>query len=115
MNHSSSLAIALAHSSTIPHFLLARAPSNKNMAPSIISAAACALAIFAPTSTAFAPVATHTARCDATSLSATTDRRGFMGNVASATAAIAGVSSAWLTPGPALAYGVKKANEKLAR
>lgn len=84
------------------------------MAPSIISAAACALAIFAPTSTAFAPAVTHTAR-DATSLSATTDRRGFMGNVASATAAVAGISSAWMTPGPALAYGVKKANEKLAR
>lgn len=84
------------------------------MAPSIISAAACALAIFAPSSTAFAPVSTHAAR-HVTSLSATTDRRGFMSNVASATAAIAGVSSAWFTPGPALAYGVKKANEKLAR
>ncbi|KAL3783094.1 hypothetical protein ACHAWO_011023 [Cyclotella atomus] len=84
------------------------------MAPSIISAAACALAIFAPSSEAFVPVSTHAARHDVSSLSATTDRRGFMSNVASASAAVAGVSSAWMTPGPALAYGLKKANEKLA-
>jgi hypothetical protein len=38
-----------------------------------------------------------------------------MGSIASSTAAIAGISSAWMAPGPALAYGVKKANEKLAR
>lgn len=85
------------------------------MAPSIITAAACALAIFAPSSEAFVPVSTHAARHDVSSLSATTDRRGFMSNVASASAAVAGVSSAWMTPGPALAYGLKKANEKLAR
>lgn len=83
------------------------------MAPSLTtSAVACALAIFLPSSTAFAP--SPVARYSS-SMSATSDRRGFMGSVASATAAITGVSSAWITPGPALAYGVKKANEKLAR
>ena len=84
------------------------------MTTSLFSAAAYALAIFAQPSTAFAPATSHSVR-HASCLSATTDRRGFMGNVASATAAIAGVSSAWVTPSPAFAYGVKKANEKLAR
>jgi hypothetical protein len=83
------------------------------MAPSLISAAACALAIVAP-SAAFAPVS-HSTRHGVSSLAATSDRRGFMGSIASSTAAIAGISSAWMAPGPALAYGVKKANEKLAR
>lgn len=44
----------------------------------------------------------------------TTSRRGFMDNVATATAAIAGASSVWMTPAPAMAYGLSKANEKLA-
>lgn len=89
------------------------------MAPVLLTAAACALALFIPSSTAFAPSSTYnTHRHADSSLSATTttsDRRGFMSNVASATAAVAGVSSAWMSPGPALAYGVNKANEKLAR
>lgn len=44
-----------------------------------------------------------------------TTRRGFMDSVASATAAIAGVSSALMSPAPAMAYGLGKANDKLAR
>lgn len=34
--------------------------------------------------------------------------------MASATAAISGVSSVWISPSPALAFGLKKANDKLA-
>lgn len=37
-----------------------------------------------------------------------------MENVATASVAFAGASSVWLTPSPALAYGLKKANDKLA-
>ena len=89
------------------------------MAPALLTVAACALAFLAPPSTAFAPSSAHnTHRHAPSSLSATTttsDRRGFISNVASTTAAVAGVSSAWMGPGPALAYGVNKANEKLAR
>lgn len=43
-----------------------------------------------------------------------TTRRGFMDNVASATAAIAGASSVLMTPSPAMAYGLNKANDRLA-
>ncbi|KAL7501757.1 hypothetical protein ACHAWX_000346 [Stephanocyclus meneghinianus] len=98
------------------------------MAPSMMSAAAFALAIFSPSTTGFAPVTPHTTRGNFFSSSslpaineksgseddATTTRRGFMDNIVSATAAIAGVSSVWMVPSPALAYGLKKANEKLA-
>ena len=45
----------------------------------------------------------------------TSTRRGFIDNVATATAAIAGASSVWMQPTPALAYGLSKANDKLAR
>lgn len=90
------------------------------MAPSVYSAVACALAILAPSATAFAPSASHAQRSFSSSLSVANEgsdvsRRGFMENMASATASIAGVSSVWMTPSPALAYGLKKANEKLAR
>lgn len=44
----------------------------------------------------------------------TTTRRGFMDNVATTTAAIAGASSVWMQPSPAMAYGLSKANDKLA-
>lgn len=43
-----------------------------------------------------------------------TTRRGFMDNVASATAAFAGASSMLMTPSPAMAYGLGKANDKLS-
>ncbi|KAL3804663.1 hypothetical protein HJC23_008478 [Cyclotella cryptica] len=97
------------------------------MAPSMISAAAFALAIFSPSTSAFAPITPQTTRgnfVSSSSLTAinekrksdavATTRRGFMENIASATAAIAGVSSVWMAPSPALAYGLKKTNEKLA-
>ena len=45
----------------------------------------------------------------------TTSRRGFMDSVATTSAAIAGFSSILLQPSPALAYGLGKANDKLAR
>lgn len=44
----------------------------------------------------------------------TTSRRGFMDNLASATAVIAGASSVWMQPSPAMAYGLGKANDRLA-
>jgi hypothetical protein len=45
---------------------------------------------------------------------ASTSRRGFMDELATATAAIAGASSVWMQPSPAMAYGLSKANDKLA-
>jgi len=44
----------------------------------------------------------------------TTSRRGFMDNIASATATIAGASSLLMSPSPAMAYGLGKANDRLA-
>merc|ERR1712127_329920 len=44
----------------------------------------------------------------------TTSRRGFMDSVATTSAAIAGFSSVLLQPSPVLAYGLGKANDKLA-
>jgi tRNA(Ile2) C34 agmatinyltransferase TiaS len=98
------------------------------MAPSMISAAAFALAILSPSTIGFAPVTPHTTRGNSFSSSllpaineksrsddVATTRRGFMDNIVSASVAIAGVSSVWMAPSPALAYGLKKANEKLAR
>ena len=41
-------------------------------------------------------------------------RRGFMANVATATAVVAGASSTWVAPTPAMAYGLGKANDRLA-
>lgn len=91
---------------------------------SFLSAAFAALAILAPSSYAFVvptsaskydiAVSSKTSN-DIESSSTTTNRRGFMNNVASATAAIAGVSSVWMKPSPAMAYGLDKANSKLAR
>ena len=45
----------------------------------------------------------------------TTSRRGFFDNVATTTASIAGVASVFMQPSPAMAYGLGKANDKLAR
>lgn len=41
-------------------------------------------------------------------------RRGFVENLATASAVIAGASSAWMAPTPAMAYGLNKANDRLA-
>jgi len=41
-------------------------------------------------------------------------RRGFFDNMASTTAAIAGASSILMTPSPAMAYGLGKANDRLS-
>ena len=45
----------------------------------------------------------------------TKTRRGFMDSLATTTAALAGASSIWLQPSPAMAYGLGKTNDKLAR
>ena len=80
----------------------------------------CALAVLSPAS-AFVPSPARAAGSQsALSLSrddevGTATRRGFLDNVATATAAIAGASSALMTPAPAMAYGLGKANDRLAR
>eukprot|EP00584_Thalassiosira_punctigera_P004902 CAMPEP_0172529452 /NCGR_PEP_ID=MMETSP1067-20121228/3519_1 /TAXON_ID=265564 ORGANISM="Thalassiosira punctigera, Strain Tpunct2005C2" /NCGR_SAMPLE_ID=MMETSP1067 /ASSEMBLY_ACC=CAM_ASM_000444 /LENGTH=295 /DNA_ID=CAMNT_0013313501 /DNA_START=102 /DNA_END=989 /DNA_ORIENTATION=+ len=93
------------------------------MAPSSLLSMACtSLAIVSP-SFAFVLPQTGTAKCDPSKTSLTvsndggisgTTRRGFMDNVASATAAIAGGSFLLTAPSPAIAYGLNKANDKLA-
>ena len=87
----------------------------------LLSAACAALVILSPSS-AFSPshISNHATRNTALSASkdgeiGTSTRRGFFGNVATATAAIGGVASVWMQPAPALAYGLNKANDKLAR
>jgi len=97
---------------------------NITMAPSSLLSMACtSLAIVSP-SFAFVLPQTGTAKCDPSKTSLTvsndggisgTTRRGFMDNVASATAAIAGGSFLLTAPSPAIAYGLNKANDKLAR
>lgn len=96
------------------------------MTNSFLSAACAALAILPPSSYAFIAPSSSTSSYDVLSSkssalamydiersSTTTNRRGFMHTAA--TAAIAGVSSVWMTPSPAMAYGLDKANSKLAR
>ena len=87
---------------------------------SILSAACAALVIVSPSS-AFVPSPSNYVTVKS-ALSMTKDveittktRRGFMENVASATAVVAGASSVWMQPSPAMAYGLSKANDKLAR
>ncbi len=91
-----------------------------NMAPSLFSAACAALAITSP-SAAFAPSAVYSTKYTSTSLSVvtndgsemgTTSRRGFIDNMASMSATVAGI---FMMPSPAMAYGIKKSNERLAR
>lgn len=91
------------------------------MAPaSLLSAAWAALAVLSPAS-AFVPSCIHGATAPSiSSLSSlkdgetsSTTRRGFIDNVASATTIIAGASSVLMTPSPAIAYGLSKANDKL--
>ncbi|KAL9191541.1 hypothetical protein ACHAXT_001247 [Thalassiosira profunda] len=85
----------------------------------LLSAACAALAVLSPAS-AFVPSPARAAGSQsALSLSrddeiGTATRRGFLDNVATATAAIAGASSALMAPAPAMAYGLGKANDRLA-
>ena len=79
--------------------------------------AACILLANLSVSSAFVPAGRANL---ATSLSLQTNdssevsRRGFMENLATASAVIAGASSAVVAPTPAMAYGLNKANDKLA-
>mmetsp|Transcript_4746 Transcript_4746/g.10451 ORF Transcript_4746/g.10451 Transcript_4746/m.10451 type:complete len:290 (+) Transcript_4746:43-912(+) len=87
------------------------------MAPtSLLSAACTALAVLSPAS-AFVPSHTNHASTKS-SLSMSNDaestRRGFMDSIVSTSAAIAGASSILLSPAPAMAYGLGKANDRLA-
>jgi hypothetical protein len=90
------------------------------MMSSLLSAACAALVIASPSS-AFVPSTSNYASVKSSLSmskyveSTTTTRRGFMDNVATTTAAIAGASSVWMQPSPAMAYGLNKANDKLAR
>ena len=89
------------------------------MMSSILSAACAALVIVSPSS-AFVPSPSNYATVKSAlfmskDVESTTTRRGFMYNVASATAVVAGASSVWMQPSPAMAYGLNKANDKLAR
>lgn len=83
--------------------------------------AACAALVIASPSSAFVPSTSNYASVKSSlSMSkdvevTTTTRRGFMDNVATTAAAIAGASSVWMQPSPAMAYGLSKANDKLAR
>ncbi|KAL3822083.1 hypothetical protein ACHAXA_000151 [Cyclostephanos tholiformis] len=89
------------------------------MLSSILSAACTALVIVSQSS-AFVPSPSNYVTIKSSlSLSkdvesTTTTRRGFMDNAASATAVVAGASSVWMEPSPAMAYGLNKANDKLA-
>eukprot|EP00581_Thalassiosira_minuscula_P013626 CAMPEP_0183724308 /NCGR_PEP_ID=MMETSP0737-20130205/17849_1 /TAXON_ID=385413 /ORGANISM="Thalassiosira miniscula, Strain CCMP1093" /LENGTH=292 /DNA_ID=CAMNT_0025954865 /DNA_START=64 /DNA_END=942 /DNA_ORIENTATION=+ len=91
------------------------------MAPStsLLSAACAALAIVSPAS-AFVPTSSIASRQSSLSMVSkdgeisTSTRRGFFDNVASATAAIAGASTVLMNPSPAMAYGLNKANDRLA-
>jgi len=88
-------------------------------ASSLLSAACAALAIatpssaFVPSTSNYASIKSSLSMSDESEISTTT-RRGFMDGVATATAAIAGASTVWMQPSPAMAYGLGKANDKLA-
>mmetsp|Transcript_17528 Transcript_17528/g.29626 ORF Transcript_17528/g.29626 Transcript_17528/m.29626 type:complete len:289 (-) Transcript_17528:63-929(-) len=79
--------------------------------------AACILLANLSVSSAFAP-AGGANRVSSLSLqsndSSEVSRRGFMENLATASAVIAGASSAFVAPTPAMAYGLGKANDRLA-
>ena len=79
--------------------------------------AACILLANLSVSSAFVP-AGRANRVSSLSLqtndSSEVTRRGFMANVATATAVVAGASSTWVAPTPAMAYGLGKANDRLA-
>lgn len=88
-------------------------------ASSLLSAACAALALLSPAS-AFVPSTIQNAKiAQSSALSMANDgevsRRGFFDNMASTTAAIAGASSILMTPSPAMAYGLGKANDRLSR
>lgn len=85
------------------------------MVPSILSAAFAALTV--TTSTAF--TLTHQSASRTSGLHMAADdgvdtRRGFMDRVASVGISIAGASSILAVPQPAMAYGFKKANDRLS-
>jgi len=91
------------------------------MAPKLLSTACVAIALVSPSS-AFVPTSRHYTPQTALYLfddkaksEVTSTRRGFFDSVASTSLSIAGASAALLTtPAPALAYGLKKANDRLA-
>lgn len=90
-------------------------------ATSLLSAACATLAIISPSSAFITPPALaskHVATASALSVSKDSEigitRRGLIDDVATATVAIAGASSAWIRPSPAMAYGLGKANDKLS-
>jgi len=87
---------------------------------SLVLATCTALAILSPSS-AFVPFPTNTGTLESRSTTlcmskvgqiSSTTRRGFMDNVAAASITVA--PSLLMTPYPAMAYGLNKANEKLA-
>mmetsp|Transcript_16906 Transcript_16906/g.35398 ORF Transcript_16906/g.35398 Transcript_16906/m.35398 type:complete len:296 (+) Transcript_16906:152-1039(+) len=91
------------------------------MAPKLLSTACVAIALVSPSS-AFVPTSRHSTPQTALYLfddkaksDVTSTRRGFFDSVALTSLSIAGASAALLTtPAPALAYGLKKANDRLA-
>lgn len=94
--------------------------TTETMMSSILSAACAALVIVSPTSAFVPSPSNYVTVKSALSMSndvesTTTTRRVFMDNVASVTAVVAGASSVWMQPSPAMAYGLNKANDKLAR
>jgi hypothetical protein len=79
--------------------------------------AACILLANLSVSSAFAPAGRGANRASSLFLqtkdSSEVTRRGFMENLVTASAVVAGASSAWVAPTPAMAYGLSKANDKL--
>ena len=78
--------------------------------------AACVLLANLTVSSAFVPAGGRTNRASSLSLSNNDEvsRRGFMENLATVSASVAGLSSALIAPTPAMAYGLGKANDRLA-
>ncbi len=79
--------------------------------------AACILLANLSVSSAFVPAgrANHASSLSLQSNdSSEVSRRGFMEGLATASAVVAGASSAFVAPTPAMAYGLNKANDKLA-
>ena len=90
-------------------------------ATSLLSAAVTALALISPSSAFVPSPSNYVSIKSSLSMSnndgeiSTSTRRGFMDSLATTTAALAGASSIWLQPSPAMAYGLGKTNDKLAR
>lgn len=79
---------------------------------------ACILLANLSVSSAFAPAGSGVNRVFSLSLQSNdkseVTRRGFMENVATAAAALVSGATSWVVPMPAMAYGLNKANDKLA-